>query len=278
MSEREGYPPGVPCWVETLQPDADAAASFYAELFGWELAGPGSMPGDGGRYYVARLRGRDVAGIGTSPRQGGPGAAAWMTHVRVASADAAAAQARQGGGAVLVEPFDAPPAGRLAVLADPDGASFCAWEPRARQGAQLVNEPGAWAMSQLRTHDPAAQAAFYGALLGWTTETFGTGEGAFTLFRLPGYVGGEPEQPVSREVVAVMSHANAGVPPHWSVDFWVDDVDAAAATATRQGGRVVSGPFATPVGRSALLADPRGAVFGVSKVDARAGRREAARS
>ncbi len=37
MSERAHYPPGVPCWVDTLQPDPEAATRFYAALFGWQI-------------------------------------------------------------------------------------------------------------------------------------------------------------------------------------------------------------------------------------------------
>ena len=66
MSERDQYPAGVPCWVETLQPDPQAALDFYGPLFDWEFAGPGPVPGDPpGKYFVARVRGRDVAGIGS---------------------------------------------------------------------------------------------------------------------------------------------------------------------------------------------------------------------
>ena len=36
MSERDGYEPGVPCWVDTRQPDPRAATDFYTRLFGWE--------------------------------------------------------------------------------------------------------------------------------------------------------------------------------------------------------------------------------------------------
>ncbi len=114
---------------------------------------------------------------------------------------------------------------------------FNAWEPRIRKGAQLVNEPGAWAMSRLDTADPDGAAAFYGEVFGWTTEAFGPA----TMFRLPGYVGGEPEQPVSREVVAVMTPAEQGA--RWIVDFWVDDIDAAVARSEEGGGTTVAAPF-----------------------------------
>ncbi len=44
-------------------------------------------------------------------------------------------------------------------------------------------------MSQLNTHDPEGAKAFYCAVFGWETDTFDLGEGEFTLWRLPGYVG-----------------------------------------------------------------------------------------
>jgi predicted enzyme related to lactoylglutathione lyase len=103
-------------------------------------------------------------------------------------------------------------------------------------------------------------------VFGWTTETFGAGGIAITMFRLPGYVGGEPGQPVSREVIATMAPTAGDVPPHWSADFWVDDVDAAASEAAQRGGTAVAPPFDTPVGRTAVLADPHGVSFSVSKV------------
>jgi uncharacterized protein len=271
MSERDRYEHGVPCWVDTLQPDPDAAVAFYAGVFGWEFSEPGAMPGDPpGRYFVAQLRGRDVAGVGSQPPDALPLAPSWNTYIWVDSADDAAAAARSAGGAVLVEPFDAPPAGRMAVLADPTGAPVCVWQAGVRQGAQLVNEAGAWAMSQLRTSDPERAAAFYAAVFGWTTELFGAGENAFTVFRLPGYVGGEPEQPVSREVVAAMAAASGEESPRWSADFWVPDVDAVVASAERLGGRTIAAPFENPVGKSAVLSDPSGASFTVSSVPGQA--------
>lgn len=264
MSERDHYPPGVPCWVDTGQADVDAALDFYAEVFGWEFAGPGEMPGDPpGRYYVARVGGRDVAGVSAQPAAT---PTVWTTHVSVASADEAARAATEHGGAVVVAPFNAPPAGRLAVLADPSGAVFGAWEPGDRQGAQRINEPSAWAMSRLNATDPDSARRFYGAVFGWESEPLPMGDTTFWLFRRPGYVGGEPDQPVPRDSVAVMMEVQPGMPPHWSVDFWIDDVDAAVQRAARRGGTTVAPPFDVPMFRTAVLQDPQGATFSISQL------------
>jgi uncharacterized protein len=274
VSQRDGYEHGVPCWVDSLQPDPEAALAFYSGVFGWEFTEPGEMPGDPpGRYFVAQVRGREVAGVGSLPADAQPLPPSWNMYVWVDNVEEAAAAARSAGGTVLVEPFDATPAGRMAVIADPTGAPFCVWQSGARDGAQLVNEASAWSMSQLLTPDPERAAAFYGAVFGWTTETFGEGEGAMTLFRLPGYVGGEPGQPVSREVVAAMGRAQGDEAPYWSAGFWVDDVDAATRTASELGGATIAGPFPSPTGKTAILADPSGVSFSVSSVPpaARAG-------
>ena len=245
MSERDTYQPGVPCWVDNLVPDPAEAMRFYGELLGWEFDGPG--PGD---YYVAKLRGRDVAGVGAQP----PGVpAAWNTYVSVASADEVA---RAAAGHVRLEPFDALPAGRVGVLEDPAGAVIGVWEPAERHGAQLVNEAGAWSMSVLHA---SGVVDFYRDVFGWEPEPFAPG---MSLLRLPGYVGGEPGQPVPRDVVAVMAEEDG--PAYWSVGFWVGDADAVAARTPELGGSVLAPPFDAGGMRHAVLADPAGAAFQVT--------------
>ena len=66
MSERTDYPTGVPSWVDALVPDPRQTATFYAELFGWELDDRLDSA-ESGPYYVARLHGAPVAGIGSPP-------------------------------------------------------------------------------------------------------------------------------------------------------------------------------------------------------------------
>jgi predicted enzyme related to lactoylglutathione lyase len=226
------------------------------------------MPGDPpGEYYVARLRGRDVAGVGSVPPGAADAEAVWNTYVAVDDADAAAERVIAAGGTVLVPPLDAPPAGRLFVFTDPAGAVLFGWEAAARRGAQLVNEPSAWSMSLLTTPDPDGAKAFYGQVFGWETETFDAGGADVTLWRRPGYVGGEPHQPVPRDVVATMV-ASQERPAGWSVDCWVGDADAFVAKATEAGGAVIAGPIDAPPFRSVVVADPEGAAFSVSQLTA----------
>jgi predicted enzyme related to lactoylglutathione lyase len=270
VSERDGFAPGVPCWIASVHADPEAAVRFYTELFGWEARD--AMPPDSpARYFECTLRGRRVAAIGTEPDGRPPRVAAWGTHVWVDSADDTAARVTDAGGRVILEPFEIGDAARVAVLADPAGAIFCLWQPREHRGAQVVNEPGAWAMSQLSTPEPDGAKAFYGEVFGWDTDSFEMGELEVALWRAPGYEGGEPQQPVPRDVVGVMvpttrDRSREAPPPNWSVDFWVEDVDAAAVRATELGGAVVAPAFDTPVGRTAVLADPHGAAFSVSRV------------
>ena len=263
MTRFETSAAGVPCFVDTLSSDVEAAMRFYGGIFGWEFAGPGTMPGDPpGRYFVARVDGDDVAGLGSAPAAAAP-PAAWNTHVAVEGVADATARARAAGGTVVLGPVETPPAGRLAVISDPIGATFCLWEAGERAGATRVNEPSAWAMSALTTPDPDAAEAFYGELFGWDAEAFGDG---VWLWRLPGYVGGVPGQPVPRDVVAVLMAGGDDQPAGWGVDFWSTDAAAAADAAPALGGSVVMAPFEQAGFRRTILAAPDGAAFSVSEL------------
>jgi uncharacterized protein len=282
LLERDGYPAGVPCWVDTSQPDPEAAAGFYRDLFGWEFED--RMPADSsGRYLVAQLRGRDVAGVGSQPEQAPP-TPVWNTYIWVDSADQAAAKAKEAGGSVVMEPFDIGDAGRMAVLADPSGAAFCVWQANRHKGAQLVNEPGTWVSNELNTRDVEGAKAFYGAVFGWEADSFEMGDVAFHMWRLPGYgdhleaidpdirrrhaEDGAPEgftDCVAWMVPMTRDRFPEDVPPHWSVTFSVDDTDAVAEKAAELGGRVVVPPLDAPPVRVAVVSDPQGAVFSVSK-------------
>ena len=265
MSEREWYPSGVPCWTVALQADPRRGADFYGALFGWEMSG--SQREGEQAVLIARLRGREVAAIAPLPDVEPAVAPVWMTHVRVDSAEATATRAQAAGGRLVAGPMGMPPDGRVAVIADPAGAVLCVSEAETRRGAQIVNEPGAWSMSALQTDDADGAAAFYGSVFDWRTEPFGPPDANLALCRLDGFVGGEPQQPVPRDVVAVMTPPTDAVgSAHWSVDFWVEAADATAGLATELGGSVVVDPYDAPPFRQAVLADPDGATFSISQL------------
>lgn len=266
MTRFSHYPAGVPCFVDAFTPDLDAARHFYTGIFGWEFAGPGPMPGaPAGEYHVARVRDADVAGLGSMPSPETP--VAWNTQVAVDDLEAVVALAQTAGGSVVIEPVDAPPAGRLAVIADPAGAAVTVWQAGSRPGAQVVNEPSAWAMSLLSTPHPDSAAAFYETVFGWQCEPYADAGPEVSLFRLPGYVGGEAEQPVPRDVVAAMAAIpDPDASAAWAVDFWIADADGAAAAAPELGGRVIAAPHDAPPFRRAVLAAPDGATFSVSEL------------
>jgi predicted enzyme related to lactoylglutathione lyase len=264
MSERDDYMTGVPCWVDTYQPDPATASRFYAEVLGWEFEGPDVLTNTiTSGYLVARFRGREVAAIGASSPNAASQGAAWNSYVAVDSLEESLERATGAGGSIVVGPVDMSPAQRWGAIADPSGAVIGLLEQGARRGAQLVNASGAWALSQLHTDDLDRAQAFYGSVFGWQNESFPIGDGEMIACRLPGYLGGVAEQPVPRDVVAILAPAPDGTEPYWRVRFWTDDVDAAATTAAALGGEIVEAPRDVHGSRMAVLADPAGAQFTV---------------
>jgi predicted enzyme related to lactoylglutathione lyase len=268
VQEREGFPPGVPCWIDTQQPDRDAALRFYGAVFGWSFENH-LQRGDRA-YDLATLDGRVVAAIGSGPSDT---TATWTTYIGVDDVEAAVANVEAAGGTVVAPPLRAGSAGRLALVTDPTGANLALWEPGRRKGVERVNEPGSWNWSLLSTPDPAGAAAFYAEVFGWETDLDAPGP---KLVRLPGYAdfleqfdpelrarhaaGGVPEG-FSDAVAWILPSRGAAF---WAVTFSVADADAAAQAAEQEGGRVVSGPTDTEWTREVVLADPAGATFTAS--------------
>jgi predicted enzyme related to lactoylglutathione lyase len=298
MPERDGYIPGVPCWVEASEPDPKAALDFYGGLFGWEFVD--MMPASSQEnYFIARHEARsssifdlsgefrdgDVAAVRPVP-EAAPQTAMWNTYFWVDSADEAASKVRDAGGGVVREPFDFMDACRMAVFADPEGAAFGVWEAKDHKGARLVNDPGAPVFNNLNTRDVEGARSFYRSVFGWQTGTIGRGAEGWTL---PGYgdwlegehhpnlrtqmaEAGAPEgfEDVVASIVPITDE-QAGTPAHWSVTFATDDTDATAAKAAELGGDVIVPPFDAPWSTStytiriAVIADPQGATFSASK-------------
>ena len=273
MAELDRYIPGVPCWIDTTQPDPDAAAEFYGGLFGWELED--TMPADAPGQVLPGPAERRPRRRRQLAARGDTAAAVWNTYIWVDSADETAAKVREAGGTVLMEPFDIFDSGRMAWFADPEGAGFGVWQPNQHRGATVVNEPGSLNFNGLHTRDLEGAKAFYGAVFGWEALPMG-------MWALPAYgdhlealnpgtrartreMGG-PER--FEEVVAAVSPIpddQPDTPAHWDVTFGVADADATAERAAALGATVLVPPFDAPWIRGTVIRDPQGATFNANQ-------------
>ena len=247
MGTRTEHAPGTFSWVDLTTSDGAGAKEFYGGLFGWEFE-DNELPGDGGIYAICTVGGDPVAAISPATDQFPPH---WNNYVTVASADEAAAKAKELGANLIEEPFDVMDAGRMALFQDPTGAALCIWEPGEAIGAGRVNDPGCLTWNELHTPDPAKALEFFGGLFGWSAEEMETGEGdpTYTVIRNGDRSNGG------------VIDAQEGEPPSWIPYFTVESRDRAVATTKEAGGQELF--QMDMVGKIAILTDPQGAVFAV---------------
>lgn len=260
MQEVQHYPAGTFCWVELATSDAAGAKAFYGELFGWQAH---DMPADEhGVYTMLKLHGKDVAGLyELGPEQRAQNVPPhWFSYVAVDDADAATEKVGALGGTVIAPATAVDPAGRMAIVQDPTGAVFGLWQAGEHIGARLVNMPNTWVWNELNCIDTDKAAAFYGGLLGWTSQATPMGDGVvYTSFQNQGRMTGG---------MASMNPESGEMPAAWSVYFMAADCDATVAKAADLGGTVLQPAFdIANIGRFAVLQDPQGAVLLIGQME-----------
>ncbi len=118
-------------WHELMSRDPEASQRFYRDVAGLTVQTLGDGPA---AYRMLLAGGRPVGGLtGNRPDSdvwpsGGPGGH-WVGYLATEDVDAAAVRARELGGEVLLGPLDIPGTGRVAVLRDPDEATFGLFQP-----------------------------------------------------------------------------------------------------------------------------------------------------
>lgn len=255
------WPPATPCWVDAQFDDPQAAAQFYAGLFGWDVGGPeGAHAG----YRMARIGGRPVAGIG--PRDGALGALtltqprAWTTYLATDDIGASVTQVRSAGGQVLLEPTQIADSGQMALAADTAGVVFGLWQAGKRIGAAWYNQPATLVWNECLAPDPAAARAFYTEVFGWEYDDLSTYDG------LTYHAAKRSDGRVIGGVGALPPDA-ADIGAHWHTYFGAADTDAAVADVERLGGSVRRTPWQTPYGKMATVAGPAGEVFSFIQIN-----------
>jgi len=258
MAEVTRHNPGSFSWAELATTDPAAAKKFYSALFGWSVVDNPFGPEPDDIYTRLQQTQKDVGALypmrAEQRRQGVP--PNWLPYVTVSSADETAENVASLGGKLLMEPFDVMTFGRMAVLQDPSGATLALWEPREHIGAQRVNEPGSFCWMELLSNEVDKTAKFYTNLFGWTAKA-STFDDSYTEFW-------QGEQPIGGLMKTKPEWGP--VPPHWTVYWQVEDVDATTAKAKSLGATVLTGPQDIPtVGRFSSLQDPQGAAFSIFK-------------
>lgn len=111
---------GTVNWTELNTRDVKKAKDFYGKTLGWTFE---EMAMPNGPYVIAKASGEQVAGIQKMPpgMDGVPDN--WFTYFAVKDLDAVLKKAKSAGGKVMQEPFDVPGVGRIAIVADANGAA-----------------------------------------------------------------------------------------------------------------------------------------------------------
>lgn len=124
------HDPGCMTWNELLTRDPDAARDFFAELLGWEFRTIDT--GGRGTYEMALVGDRRVGGIMAMPPEVPDDVPPhWDVYFAVDDVDGVAERAAGLGGSVPMAPTTIP-VGRLALIADPGGATFTIYRADAR--------------------------------------------------------------------------------------------------------------------------------------------------
>lgn len=238
--------------AELVTPDLRASKAFYGGLFGWTF---GDVRVEGLQYAEASLNGQLVGEMVHRPaRPGEQRQPAWLGFVAVTDVDAAQKAAVAAGARALLAPHDFPGRGRMAVLADPQGAVFGIVASTSGDPPEELADPGEWIWTSLFTTDPDTAAAFYQTLFDYDVFDDPEPQNAQHLVLASGGY--------SRAAANPLPSATAR--PHWLPFVRVDDAGAATRKAVSLGGKVLLSPRDDRHGgQIAVVADPQGAAVGL---------------
>jgi predicted enzyme related to lactoylglutathione lyase len=247
------YEPGHFCWTDMDSLDIKQSKKFYTSLFGWKAK---DIPGGPGRTYtLLRVAGKDAAGMysmlpAERKKKVKP---AWLPFISVKSVAATVKKAIAAGAKIDMPATKVMDMGRMAILRDTVGAEVAVWQAGKHIGAQLDGKNGTMTWHDLSTKDTRAASKFYTKVFGWKQEIRKFGDEKYYLFtgRKDDY-GGMWATPLP------------GPKAGWVTYFRVADCKEAVAKAVKMRGKALIGPFPLPnMGSFAILADPKGAIFGI---------------
>ncbi len=114
--------PGEWIWCSLITKDPDTGAAFYQKLFDYEVFELPAKPGS--QHLLLSSGGYARASVNSLPVNRPEAFPHWLNFIRVVDAVKVAEKAVSLGGRVLVEPHIDRQGGKIAVIADPQGAVF----------------------------------------------------------------------------------------------------------------------------------------------------------
>jgi hypothetical protein len=118
---------GTLCWADLITPDPARAKEFYSDLFGWTVY-PFKNDDPSGYQHIANGE-TSIGGIPPAGLREPTAVPHWMVYFYVSNCDETAAKAEEMGGKTLLAPMAIEKVGRMAILADPQGAVFAVIGP-----------------------------------------------------------------------------------------------------------------------------------------------------
>jgi predicted enzyme related to lactoylglutathione lyase len=245
-------------WYELMTPDADGSKAFYDRVVGWNIQ---TTHGDSKDYgFIVNPDGGMTGGLlHLTPEMQQNGARpCWIGYLGVDDVDASVAAIEGAGGKLLMPARDVEMAGRIAMVADPNGAPFYVmapipWPGGGESTAFSPTLVGRCAWNELMAADQQAALDFYTGLFGWSLpEPMDMGEmGTYQFVAHDDVTTG-----------AIMRKPAEAPVSAWSHYFRVADIDAAKAAAEDAGGKIMMGPMEVPGGDWIIQGmDPQGAFF-----------------
>lgn len=122
--------PGTLCWADLSTGDPGRAQKFYSDLFGWEIS-PGEKDPSG--YLHIKNGDHFIGGIPPAQFRDPNSPPHWLIYFYVVDVDASAAKAKELGANFYVPPMSIEGVGRMAIMADPQGAVSAIFKDSPKQ-------------------------------------------------------------------------------------------------------------------------------------------------
>lgn len=244
-------------WYELLSSDPEAASAFYSAVVGWTARDSGHSDM---KYGIFSAGDGDVGGFMALPHGAVEAGMkpVWLGYIGVDDVDVKVSKITAAGGHIRMPATDISNVGRIAMVADPQGANFYVMRGISDQTSTAFSptQVGHCSWNELSTSDPAAALSFYTRHFGWTkgdAMPMGPEMGDYQFINnAAGMLG------------AIMKNQAGGPSNLWRFYFRVADIDDAAKKTSSNGGTILFGPEQVPGGEFIIIGnDPQGAMFGL---------------